>query len=161
MIGQQLNFYLTADDQLHLLESISAGAGCVLIKRNSARPYDVSGELLKAEDDWAIAYLCQPSRCEQVLTAIRSDSSDASELLAIEFIQPMEEGSAIRRGRFWYATKCAAAGEFVQKPKDFVDWAQAVMTSAKSQLVRHGRGDWIGPDAKRRLEAGLLRLTTP
>jgi hypothetical protein len=95
-----------------------------------------------------------------VLTAILSGSSDASELPAIELIQPMEEGSAIRRGRVWYATKYAEAGELVQKPKDFIDWASAVMTSVKSELVPHGNGDWIGQDAKRRLDAGLLRLTT-
>lgn len=147
MIGKQINFYITGPDRLRLLESINSKVGCVLIKRSDTRPYHVADKLDKSEDDWAIAYLCEPSRAEHVLDAILSGTSDASTLLGIEFIQPKEEDGLIHRGRFWYAPKCLSAGEFVQKPKDFVDWANAVFATAKRELEPYKNGDWIGLEA--------------
>ena len=51
-----------------------------------------------------------------------------------------------------------SAGKFVQKPKDFVDWANAVIAVAKHELAPYENGDRIGLEARSRSEAGQLCL---
>ena len=152
MIGKQANFYLTSTDQLHLLELINRNVGCVLIKRDDDRSYHASMKYEKKETDWAIAYLCAPSFTEQVLDAIQSGEYDSSMLLAIEFIQSVEEDGIIRRGRLWYSPMCLSAGELVQKQKSFIDWANSVLRNVKRELAPYGNGDWIGSEAGSRFE---------
>jgi hypothetical protein len=159
MIGKQINFYLTDADQLHLLRSICKDGGCALVKRSDDRPYHVSDQFERAKDEWAVAYICEPSRADRVLDSVLPGGGDSSSLLAIEFIQCVEEDGAIQRGRLWYAPKHLCEGVWIQKPKDFIDWADGILARAKRELARYGNGDWIGPEAKSRLDAGNVRLS--
>jgi hypothetical protein len=160
MIGKQINFYLTAADRLQLMKAIQSKLGCIIVKRTDAQPYRACDQFDKEEDEWAIAYLCQHHHSNGVLDAVLSGHIDSSELLCIEFIQPTEIDSSIQRGRFWYTPKRLREQTLVPKPKDFVDWACAVFACAKHELSPHGNGDWIGPEARSRLDSGEIRLST-
>jgi len=160
MIGKQINFFLTTEDRLHLLKSIKAQAGLVLLQRSDAQPYRVFDIVDRTEDIWAIAYLCPPAQERDVLESVSSERADSAGLAAIEFIQPAATECTISRGRFWYAPKRLQDGKFVQKPKEFVDWANAVFSCVKRELVPFGNGDWIGSEAKTRVAAGDIRLST-
>ena len=161
MIGRQINFFLTAEDQAQLLTNLNAALGCALIKRDSdSKPYFLAQDFSKEDEDWAVAYLCETVRSDKILKEIASGKSDASELCAIEFIQPMQEGKVLRRGRFWYTSKYHLGRGFIQKPESFADWAEQVFRLTRRELVRQNNGDLIGSDALALQEASKIRCET-
>jgi len=158
MIGKQINFYMTPVDQRLLLEKIHAEVGCVLIKRDDQQPYHGVEEFMRAQSDWATAYLCQASQVEELLSVVRDGPPNPLLLAAIQFRQPVEERGEIRPGRFWYAQTQPANGEWVKKPDEFVRWAESVFKIARRQLSSLGDGRRIGAEAKSRYEEGLVKL---
>jgi hypothetical protein len=61
----------------------------------------------------------------------------------------------IRAARFWYETRAFKDGTLVQKPAEFVDWAEALCRSTKRLLVRHQFGQytsWYGKQAWSQVE---------
>lgn len=159
MIGRQINFYLAGDDQRRLLDAINQEVGCALICRNDLSSYRERRQFDRDSNDWAAAYLCEPSSIEATLRSI-SVSADASEVLAIEFMQPTMDGNAIQRGRFWYAPKFTLGNSFTPKPKIFIDWASGVFKIAKRELSTHRGGDWIGQEALALCQGNALTLTS-
>jgi hypothetical protein len=124
-------------------------------RRRGPAGYEAATDFARREGEWAFSYLCPRTRCAEVLSSVLGDARDAAELLAIEFIQSMEEQGELRRGRFWYAPKYPY--DRAAKPKDFTEWAAQLMTLAKRELTRVD-DNWLGRRALERLESGRLRL---
>lgn len=158
MIGRQINFYLAGDDQRELLTAINQEAGCALLCRTDHSPYLEKSQFDRDGGDWAAAYLCEPSSINVVLKSILAGTADASEILAIEFMQPTFDGSSLQRGRFWYAPKAAIGNALSPKPKSFVDWASKVLKITKRELRVYRNGDLIGREALALQKSDRLEL---
>ncbi len=68
----------------------------------------------------------------------------------------------IRPARFWYVPKTYAERVQIDKPDDFLKWAQAIYRKTKQILTRHRHGDknqyedWFGETAWKEVSNGVL-----
>lgn len=68
----------------------------------------------------------------------------------------------IRPGRFWYVPKTYVDRVCVDKPEEFLNWAQTVYRKTKSLLSKHSHGDslqfqdWFGNVAWQEVSASKL-----
>lgn len=157
MIGKQINFYLTASDHQALLSLVNDAVGLAIITRDDETNYCSRDVFEKKADDWAVAYVTQPSARNEVLSKLLSGVEDSTELLAIEFIQSTESNGVISRGRFWYSSATYIGGVKVRKPDSFVIWADSVLSVTRRHLARFANGDYIGSQASSKLKDGLLK----
>lgn len=159
MIGKQLNFYITAQDQADLLTRINDQVKCLLIKKTADdEPYEATTEFVRSASDWALSYLSAPEYAASALQRISDGETRAVNLDVVEFIQSFQEGSFLRPGRFWFSPKRSGDARLGRKRAEFVLWASAVLRIGKKVLIRRSDGYFIGLEAAELSEKGLLQL---
>lgn len=166
-MGRQVRIRATNPD-LCLLQSTIERLGQVVFLKDEWKtqsPESVSDLMVKRMGHESLTvYACRA--CD--LDAIKADfvsaqgywSIDATVSPVVEVGQTYYDGRVCRGGRLWYETGYYdTAGRWVDKPGDFLRWADSVLRATRRAFHRDKELDaYLGPDARELRRQGKVEF---
>jgi hypothetical protein len=156
-MGRQLQFYLTPSDLAVLEVALRASQEVAALPWRAPRPEPTVVESFRIErmgKTPLTLYLARPADLGAV--AFREVAAqgywtvDDLRSPVVELARCHFDGKTLRRGRLYYATGYYGGdGAWVDKPKAFLAWADALLRTARKALWREPRLDaYLGPEAR-------------
>jgi hypothetical protein len=162
MHSKQINFYLTTSDQVELLNDLRRRgeflvASCADKGRNLrlvevSKVKDISAEPLQV-------YLVRP--CDVAGVCIRTLENqrryvDSLRSPVVQFSRSLHRGNELTRGRLYVTTAYYDGEILVRKEDGFVEWASALILTARRKLKRDSATQsYFGEDAFRLKQSGI------
>jgi hypothetical protein len=155
-MGKQIQIYLAPQDVIDF-ELALKSRGAVILRRSSPerRPAisgtarvqtpeatGVDGYIARADDIEHVSLRAVPAQSVWAVDSLRSP--------VIEFFGCHFDQKTLKRGRLFYDPGFYdAKGTWVEKPKDFEDWAKDIFKLARKMFKKDSKLDaYIGPEAK-------------
>jgi hypothetical protein len=163
MHSKQLNFYLTANDQAALLTRLRRNVGDFTIVESITErdePHPVKSAAIKrmgvdrlklylarSDDIGAIELNVLSNQPHKTLNVVRSP--------VVEFIRCYHADGRLRRGRMYFVTAYYDERVLFYKERAFLDWATALIVTARKGLKRDpSSSGYVGEEARRLKETG-------
>lgn len=155
-MGIQINFYLTDEDQVSLLEEIRSTVCMVLLVRNGVRGYHISRHLGYIDGDWRASYLARVGLISNKEGFAKLNSTVYPGAGFIEFGRPWVDGRTLKRGRLWYSNLKADPDLSSKELDESREWVHKIYGLARKRLTRISPGIWAGSCALGGVERGEL-----
>lgn len=169
-MGRQFSYYAFPQDLEEIEREVFRKNGATLLvaeKREGGHHIEAAGSFplaLERMGTETLSLLLAPPTPLQKLV-FSETWLDKSRSHLIEVNRCYIKDGQIRAGRFWYEPAPLVEGKFVEKPTEFLIWADLVIRSTKKLLVRHRfrRGkheynEWCGKIGKQELNAGRVSV---
>ncbi len=142
MIGKQFTYYCFPEDLEEIESKVFTPANARVFIDNSS-PNQLNDlkaskfSLPRSEmgNESLFLLLLPPHQLEKLHHSVFNINSELSNV--IEINRCYINNGVIQPGRFWYAPKTYANREPVDKPTEFLAWAQSIFRNTKSLLVSH------------------------
>ena len=134
-MGRQINFYLTAEDEVAFEEHLKKAGDFVAIRWKSDKPEPVVVDL-SAQKSVLSLRLVLPQHLAKVsmqpILTRREYSIDGLVSPVVEYSRCPQEDRLIRRGRLYFQEGYFdAAGKWVAKDEAFISWARRLRETAR------------------------------
>jgi hypothetical protein len=162
MNSRQVNFFLTARDQAELLTQLAA-VGDFIVVAGTTKSGGVnrleSAEIKQMGVDRLQVYLMRPNDIGGVrfhdVPKMGYKSVDVLRSPVVEFDRCYHAEGLLRRGRLYVVTAFYDGMELTRKDGAFLQWAGALIKTARRKLTKDPRSFfYFGADALRCREAG-------
>ena len=163
MHSKQVNFYLTANDQARLLTCLRESVGEFTIVESIAEgdephPLEIA-EVKRMGVDRLKLYLVRPDDVGAIkLNILRSQVYKAVDVVrspVVEFARCYHADGRLRRGRMYFVTAYYDERVLLHKDSAFLDWATALIATARKRLKKEpSLSSYVGEEARRLKETG-------
>lgn len=172
-MGRQFYYYCLPEDIDHIQEKVFLPLGGRLFEQITSEKNHQVQDVERFALDYPSMdkrrlhlYLAPPKDLDHVVF-LSPGIIDVSNSNLIEVGRCYTDGHVIRRSRFWYDPKAFLEGEFTDKPKEFIKWAQTVFAQTKKLLryevvlekgehSKYTYKDWFGEIAWEAVSSGKL-----
>lgn len=167
MKSQQVNFYILPEEQRWFEAQLRPLGNFVVAKAEAPTATLVLSEstvvrsmgdealrvyLIRYEDVSRVRMRHVPEREAYIIDEVHSP--------VVEFSRCYFDGVRVRRGRLYTIGRYYDHNSVsVAKPKEFLDWANALMATVRRILVRDSHGDFLTRAAKERADRGEIALS--
>jgi hypothetical protein len=169
-MGRQFSYYACPEDLAEVESKVLRPLGGTMLmtgKRDGAQTIEAVDEFsLPLEEmgrETLFLFLSPPKDLQRMVFS--GPWLDASKSHVIEIGRSYIKDGRIRLARYWYETKFLEDGAFVEKPLEFVDWAQAVFRLTKKMMTRRAvligereYKEWFGQVAGTLVQEGRLQV---
>lgn len=160
-MGRQVNFFLHKEDQLSFDKLLKTWENSVLLryKTDKAELSILDSSISESGDVSRICLARREDLHEVIMQFIASQNYwliDSTCSPVIELDRSLCTDESIRRGRLYFQPRYVAEMEWVEKSKDFNDWADNIIRTVrrklkkyKHQMGRHTYSEYLGEHALR------------